>query len=470
MSEKQRRINTTGLTAIVKPTTQCNLNCKYCYVDGINNQNRMADDTLKNVIGKTIEYNEKLDRQTRFLWHGGEPLLMDIDFWQNVIDYQKQYDTKFKIKNGIQTNLTLLNEQTIDFFMQHDFAISTSLDGPREIHNKHRVFKNGDGTYDKVIENIRLLKSRDMQVGLVVVLTEDTAEYIEDIYNLMLDEGLSFSVNAVSPVPRAETNHTFIKPVTFAKAMNKLVDLWLDENDRDRAEKSRINIAELTVEKLILGIARRCSNSRHCSKSFIGVNPAGDIFPCGTMNDKADFKYGNINEKPLNEILNCEMRYSLMRRAENIRDDECVSCEWNNVCNSGCMSHAYAKHKDAYRKDPFCAAYKIINSHVKSRLEKIFEKAQSNSDKDNCYVILNKRVNFDKIENPAIKRLLTREKIYSRLLPKYENGSPAMIIRPERTSNFYPDYGDFYDDWPEYMEYMEYDDYYMVYEDCMVLT
>ncbi len=470
MGNNVKRMNTTGLTAIVKPTNRCNLDCKYCYVEDHEKATVMDKDTLKNVIDRTIKYNEELGRQSRFLWHGGEPLLMDIDFWHNVVDFQKQYETTYKIKNGVQTNLTLLNEENIKFFKEHDFAISTSLDGPREIHNKSRVFKNGDGTYDKVIENIRLLKSHDMAIGLVVVLSEETAPYIHDIYKLMMDEGLSFSVNAVSPVKRAEDNHTFISPQSFGKAMIELFDLWLNETDMDRVNKIRVSNAELAVEKIILGIARKCSNSKHCSKSFIGVNHNGDVFPCGTLNDKSDFKYGNINQAELKDILNCELRYSLIKRAENIRSDECVKCEWNNVCNSGCMSHAYAKHKDVYVKDPFCAAYKMINKHVKSKLEAIFAEAEALSDRNNCYVILDKHVNLDKIQNPAVARLLTRERIFEKMLPKLENGAPTLIIRPERTNNFYPDYGDFYDDWPEYMEYMEYDDYYMVYEDCMVLT
>jgi len=239
------KINISGLTAIVKPTTECNLDCKYCYVDEHQGKTRMSEQTLKKIISETIEYNEELGRQTRFLWHGGEPLLMDVDFWNSVVDFQKNYETKYKIRNGVQTNLTLLNEKEIKFFKDHDFAVSTSLDGPREIHNKNRIFKNGKGTYDKVIENIRILKSNNMQVGLVVVLNEESAPYIEDIYNLMKSEGLSFSINPISPVSRAENNDTFIKPVTFGNAMVKLLDLWLNEKDRQCAEKSRCNYAEL---------------------------------------------------------------------------------------------------------------------------------------------------------------------------------------------------------------------------------
>jgi uncharacterized protein len=467
---KEKRVNTTGLTAIVKPTNECNLSCKYCYLDDNKISQKMDKDTLSNVIKQTITYNNALERETRFLWHGGEPLLMDMDFWHNIVDFQKQYESKYKIKNGVQTNLTMLNTKLIDFFKQNDFAVSTSLDGPREIHDKMRIFKNGKGTYEKVIENIRILKSNDMQVGLVVVLSEESAPFIEQIYNLMMDEGLSFSVNAISPVSRAETNHAFISPKTFGQAMIKLFDLWINEKDESRINKIRVSNAEQMCEKIVLGIARKCSHSAHCSKSFIGINYNGDVFPCGTLNDKSDFRYGNINQAELKEILHCEMRYSLIRRSQNIRDDECTKCEWNNVCNSGCMSHAYAKYKDVYKKDPFCAAYKMINTHVKSKLEEILSNAEKESDKDNCYVMLDKRVNLDKIKNPALARYIEKEKIFARNLPQIHKGTPSIIYRPGHIIDFYPDYGDFYNDWSEYMEYMEYDDYYMVYQDCMVLT
>ena len=83
-----------SLTVIVKPTHNCNLRCKYCYVPDSAEQGLMDDITLANTIEKTVKYVGKVDGpdnknpRTHFIWHGGEPLLMGINFFQKIVDIE----------------------------------------------------------------------------------------------------------------------------------------------------------------------------------------------------------------------------------------------------------------------------------------------------------------------------------------------------------------------------------------------
>ena len=101
------------LTAIVKPTHNCNLACTYCYIDPNAEAGRMNTKTLVNMTNQLVNTSGK-DR-IRVIWHGGEPMLMGRDFYEEAIAIQKKSKKNKLIENSIQTNGTLIDEKFLDF-------------------------------------------------------------------------------------------------------------------------------------------------------------------------------------------------------------------------------------------------------------------------------------------------------------------------------------------------------------------
>lgn len=100
------------LTIIAKPTHSCNLNCKYCYLENSAENGKMSETLLAQSIQKVSDFAEN----SHWIWHGGEPLLMGIDFYKSVKDIQNFYNKKGKqFSNIIQTNGTLINTSLINF-------------------------------------------------------------------------------------------------------------------------------------------------------------------------------------------------------------------------------------------------------------------------------------------------------------------------------------------------------------------
>ncbi|HSP86492.1 MAG TPA: radical SAM protein, partial [Ignavibacteriaceae bacterium] len=131
---------------MAKPTGAiCNLACKYCFYTPKKklypNENlRMSDKILQEYVKQYIEAI-KIPEVT-FAWQGGEPTLMGIDFFRKAIKFQNQYKKEgMKIYNTIQTNGTLLNDEWCHLFLENNFLVGISIDGPQELNDTSRVDK-----------------------------------------------------------------------------------------------------------------------------------------------------------------------------------------------------------------------------------------------------------------------------------------------------------------------------------------
>ena len=75
-----------------------------------------------------------------------------------AIEYTNDVLSDFEISYSIQTNATLIDEEWIQIFKEFDFSIGISLDGYKELHDQYRIAKNGQGTYETIITNIKSIK------------------------------------------------------------------------------------------------------------------------------------------------------------------------------------------------------------------------------------------------------------------------------------------------------------------------
>jgi uncharacterized protein len=85
--------------------------------------------------------------QVSFNWHGGEPLILGLDFYRKAIEFEKKYADGKVILNTLQTNGTLLNRDWTEFFRKNNFLLGISIDGPENIHNHYRRDKGGAPTF-----------------------------------------------------------------------------------------------------------------------------------------------------------------------------------------------------------------------------------------------------------------------------------------------------------------------------------
>jgi serine-type anaerobic sulfatase-maturating enzyme len=180
--------------AMAKPIgSLCNLDCTYCYylhkkdLLGTANNFRISDEILETHIRQYIEGQDR--REVVFSWQGGEPTLLGLDFFRKVVELEQKYKKpNQRIENDLQTNGTLLNEEWGSFLKKHGFLVGLSIDGPKELHDRYRVAKDGKPTFEKVFAAAQMLHRHGVPFNVLCVVNRMNAKQPLDVYRFLKNE------------------------------------------------------------------------------------------------------------------------------------------------------------------------------------------------------------------------------------------------------------------------------------------
>jgi uncharacterized protein len=138
----------------------CNLRCKYCVYNGqyINQRALTANNMSAQTAIKGIDYlfsliKDRPKKELTLSFYGGEPLL-NVKTIKQIAAYGKKRFNGWQLRFAMTTNLTLLDDDILDFLVENNFSLLVSLDGDKENHDAKRVFANGKGSYDTVMKNL----------------------------------------------------------------------------------------------------------------------------------------------------------------------------------------------------------------------------------------------------------------------------------------------------------------------------
>ena len=361
------------MLVILKPTHQCNLRCSYCYVNNVSKteKKRFSLDFAKKIIDEIGKYaSEKHIKNVTLLWHGGEPLLWGKKNFKSIFNYSKKLfeGTTIKVRHSIQTNLTLLDEEYINIFKQFDVSVGFSLDGYKEINDKTRYFNENFGSFDIIIEKIKLCKSLNFNISAIVVANSKNINYLNDIYYFMKENNISFKVNPIFKSGEAQNNFDEfgITPFEYQESMIELFDVWTSDN------KTTINLSLFSeiASNLVTNKPSLCNFQIDCQKNTLSISPNGDVFPCGRFIDNNDYNFGNLKKDSLNEIMKNKSSFFGNHRINNIINNECSDCKYLKICYGGCMHDSVISKNNFIHKTYLCNAYKSIFEHIEKYLIK----------------------------------------------------------------------------------------------------
>ena len=170
------------INTLIKPTHECNMRCRYCFAEKYGYENSLLD------INKLKRYIELLATKYQYInlvWHGGEPLMAPLDYYQEIYDYCKKFDTNFIY--SLQTNGTLLNNDNIAFFKKNNTNIGLSFDGLTNY--KTRFYTQ------RILKNIRLLQSNEMYPGAILVVNQNNVDNLIGEYEYFKSLNLGMKMN-----------------------------------------------------------------------------------------------------------------------------------------------------------------------------------------------------------------------------------------------------------------------------------
>jgi uncharacterized protein len=161
----------------------CNMACPYCFAkQGLYGGPRKM--MTPEVARKSVDWllnvsGARRDCYVRFL--GGEPL-MNVPVMRDTMGYAtaRAAAVDKRVHFSINTNGTIYSSEIDDLLRQYHVQISISIDGTEDAHDRHRIFRNGAGTYDTVVKNVPMLLTCDplaMVNGTMTADTLDVSEY-----------------------------------------------------------------------------------------------------------------------------------------------------------------------------------------------------------------------------------------------------------------------------------------------------
>ena len=186
-----------GIHVVAKPIGPvCNLNCEYCFylekqaLFATDEKYRMSDKVLSAFI--TTYITSQPTPVVEFVWQGGEPTLLGLDFFKRVIELQKPFVGTKTITNSLQTNGTLLTAEWCQFLKKHNFMVGISLDGPKVVHDRYRRDRKGNGSFDQVMRGLKLLQEHKVEYNVLACVARESAKRPLDIYRFFKDKGVEF--------------------------------------------------------------------------------------------------------------------------------------------------------------------------------------------------------------------------------------------------------------------------------------
>lgn len=150
----------------------------------------MREKVLDSYVRQYVEAHDT--PVVNFAWQGGEPTLLGVDYFWNVVRIQKKYANGNRIENALQTNGTILNDEWAALFKENGFLVGISIDGPREIHDAYRVDKGGQPTFDKVLRGIETLNHNSVEFNTLTTVQRGNADYPLAVYRFLKENGSGY--------------------------------------------------------------------------------------------------------------------------------------------------------------------------------------------------------------------------------------------------------------------------------------
>lgn len=368
-------------STMLKPIgSLCNMDCHYCYyLDKAGlypaSASKIDDSLLETYIREYIESNET--QVITFAWHGGEPLLAGLEFYQRSLLYQQKYKGDKQIDNVIQTNGLLLNEAWCDFFVENRFLVGISIDGPRDIHDAFRVDKGGHPTHERVIASINMMKAKGVEFNALIAVHRKSEGRGKEVYLFLKSLGIQYMqflpvLEHVSKVgenvrpsivppgtPDAYLAEWSVSAKGFGKFMTDIFDLWV-LNDVGRYYVQLFDVALAQWVGVPPGL---CSFEHTCGQAMV-MEHNGDVYCCDHFVYEKT-RLGNIRDQSLVEMLKSPKQFNFGVSKRNSLPRQCLICPYYFACTGECPKHRFELAKDGSPGlNALCDAYFMFFGHV----------------------------------------------------------------------------------------------------------
>ena len=357
---------------VLKTTSTCNLNCKYCYVFNKGDKtheeepNFLNKDVLRKFFERLEEYTYRSKQESiLIILHGGEPLLIGKEFYRNLIELSKEIVKSANIYYTLQTNGTLLTEEWCELFNDLNISIGISFDGSYEACSDRVFKKDGKNAYSDILKGIQNIKNKKGYACVLSVINTNISP--KEIYKNIKELELYY-VSFLYPDDNYKTNpNNYSK---FGDWLIEIFDLWYSDESK---KKPKILLPFDTIIRKLLGVQNSGTELiGQNENSVISVKTNGNIELVDTLKICGDgftkTKY-NIFENKLDEIFNYDLfvKYYYAHKEEHL-SIICRNCLIKEICGGGQLAQRFSEENGFDNPSLYCYEIKKVIAHIQNRL------------------------------------------------------------------------------------------------------
>ncbi|HBF36200.1 MAG TPA: hypothetical protein DDW50_02645 [Firmicutes bacterium] len=277
-------------------------------------------------------------------------LLLNLNFFEKIIGFQKQYLYEKEYTNTIQINSASINEEFISFAKTNQFGLAISIDG---------VFQKELKSQDLILEKLRMLNKEEVKYELITTFNDAMIQDTGEVYRFFKSlDGLT-GVDLLIPDIFEQSP---MNGGGLSRTINGLFDYWFNDID------CNFDIKILTSFVLsLLGLQQPKCIFKECCMSesnALVIDLAGSVYPCERRAMKA-YLLGNIATDEIDQFMVNNFTRQKHARIDSKVKQSCRFCRWYLSCYGGCP----AQLNQMTRQNEFCDEMQAIFSHIHSVLQ-----------------------------------------------------------------------------------------------------
>lgn len=349
-------------TVLVKVASRCNINCSYCYVYNMGDDNWknlskfMSEETIVALCDSLKELVENQKKSFSVVLHGGEPFLLGTKKLSHLLKSLREVlPEHYPI--SIQTNGILISNAILDICSQYRASVAVSIDGPEHVHNKYRVNHKDGGTFDEVLKGFQVLSnhpdSKFLNAGLLAVIDPlSSASEVYTFFKTLSAPSVDFLYKDGNH-SKLPINKLSVDSTEYGEWMVELLQTYLADS-----EPIQIRVLDDMLKVLLGGIVTK-EGLGITDFAIVIIDTDGTIMKNDTLKSTfngADkfLKSLNIKDIKLGDFLKSDefAAYREMQRPTNIK---CLSCSELHICGGGMILNRWSNEAEFNNPSVYCS-------------------------------------------------------------------------------------------------------------------
>ena len=306
------------------------------------------------------------------------------------------------IRNSLQTNGTIINDEWATFFKQNNFLIGISIDGPSKLHDHYRFGKKGEPSSADVIRGLKLFQKHQVDYNILCVVNNYNGDYPVQIYNYFKGLGAQF-IQFIPIVEHfgdgSEVSPRSVNPKQYGRFLCAVFDEWVKAD----IGKIFIQIFDVSLEAWLGFKPSLCIFNETCGDAM-AMEHNGDVYACDHY-VTPEYLVGNIGETPITDIIDLPFQRKFGEDKKDTLPPYCLDCEVRFVCNGGCPKNRFIDTPDG---DPglnyLCGGYKMFFNHIDTPMKLMAVALENGQTADSIIPIMQQQKTRNVRSRPKPKR------------------------------------------------------------------